>query len=144
VLSCYILQNYLYRWLPCQYFILLMMVAWRPKHVEKVCSNKISASCCITLVFSFNLILQCTETQRKKCGTYTNYITYCEATIKAKLLISARASFVVPPSFSLINQRQDGSIHFNTQNAPIGYSIVSVAVDILMYRTCILIYQYLV
>ena len=34
-------HNYLYRWLPCQYFILLMMGAWRPKHVEKVCSNKI-------------------------------------------------------------------------------------------------------
>ena len=34
-------QNYLYRWLPCQYFTLLMMGAWRPKHVEKVCSNKI-------------------------------------------------------------------------------------------------------
>ena len=33
--------NYLYRWLPCQYFILLMMGAWRPKHVVKVCSNKI-------------------------------------------------------------------------------------------------------
>ena len=36
-------HNYLYRWLPCQYFILLMMGAWRPKHVEKVCSNKICA-----------------------------------------------------------------------------------------------------
>ena len=34
-------HNYLYWWLPCQYFILLMMGAWRPKHVEKVCSNKI-------------------------------------------------------------------------------------------------------
>ena len=34
-------HNYLYRWLPCQYFVLLMMGAWRPKHVEKVCSNKI-------------------------------------------------------------------------------------------------------
>ena len=34
-------HNYLYRWLPCQYFIFLMMVAWHPKHVEKVCSNKI-------------------------------------------------------------------------------------------------------
>ena len=34
-------HNYLYRWLPCQYFILLMMGAWRPKHAEKVCSNKI-------------------------------------------------------------------------------------------------------
>ena len=34
-------HNYLYRWLPCQYFILLTMGAWRPKHVEKVCSNKI-------------------------------------------------------------------------------------------------------
>ena len=34
-------HNYLYRWLPCQYFILLMMGAWRPKHFEKVCSNKI-------------------------------------------------------------------------------------------------------
>ena len=34
-------HNYLYRWLPCQYFILLMMGAWRPKHVEKVYSNKI-------------------------------------------------------------------------------------------------------
>jgi len=33
--------NYLYRWLPCQYFILLLMGAWRPKHVEKVYSNKI-------------------------------------------------------------------------------------------------------
>ena len=30
-----------YRCLPCQYFILLMMGAWSPKHVEKVCSNKI-------------------------------------------------------------------------------------------------------
>ena len=43
-------HNYLYRWLPCQYFILLMMGAWRPKHVEEVYSNK-SASCCITSVF---------------------------------------------------------------------------------------------
>ena len=34
-------HNYLHRWPPCQYFILLMMGAWRPKHVEKVCSNKI-------------------------------------------------------------------------------------------------------
>ena len=34
-------HNYLYRWLPCQYFILLLMGAWRPKHVEKFCSNKI-------------------------------------------------------------------------------------------------------
>jgi len=34
-------HNYLYRWLPCQYITLLMMGAWRPKHVEKVCSNKI-------------------------------------------------------------------------------------------------------
>jgi hypothetical protein len=34
-------HNYLYQWLLCQYFILLMMGAWRPKHVEKVCSNKI-------------------------------------------------------------------------------------------------------
>ena len=38
---CYILQKYLYRWLPCQYFILLMMDALRSKHIEKVCSNKI-------------------------------------------------------------------------------------------------------
>jgi hypothetical protein len=29
------------RHMACQYFILLMMGAWRPKHVEKVCSNKI-------------------------------------------------------------------------------------------------------
>ena len=28
-------HNYLYRWLPCQYFILLMMGAWRPKQVEE-------------------------------------------------------------------------------------------------------------
>ena len=52
-------HNYLYRWLPCQYFILLMMGAWRPNHVEKVCSNKI----CILLHhvgFLFNLILWCT------------------------------------------------------------------------------------
>jgi len=35
----YTLQNYLYRWLPCKYFILLMMGVWRPKHVEKVCSK---------------------------------------------------------------------------------------------------------
>ena len=34
-------HNYLYLWLPCQYFILLIMGAWRPKHVVKVCSNKI-------------------------------------------------------------------------------------------------------
>jgi len=34
-------HNYQYQWLPCQYFILLMTGAWRPKHVEKVCSNKI-------------------------------------------------------------------------------------------------------
>ena len=47
-------RNYLYRWLPCQCFILLMMGAWRPKHVEKVCSNK-SASCCITSVFYLTL-----------------------------------------------------------------------------------------
>jgi len=55
-------HNYLYLWLPCQYFILLMMGAWRPKHVEKVCSNKI----CILLHHVgvlFNLILWCTETQ---------------------------------------------------------------------------------
>ena len=49
-------HNYLYRWLPCQYFILLMMGAWHPKHVEKVCSNKI----CILLhhvsvLFNLNL-----------------------------------------------------------------------------------------
>jgi hypothetical protein len=50
-------HNYLYWWLPFQNFILLMMGAWRPKHVEKVCSNKISASCCITSVFLFNLTL---------------------------------------------------------------------------------------
>ena len=47
-------RNYLYRWLPCQCFILLMMGAWRPKHVEKVCSNK-SASCSITSVFYLTL-----------------------------------------------------------------------------------------
>ena len=41
---CYILQNHLYRWLPGQYFILLMMGAWRPNHVEKVCINKICIS----------------------------------------------------------------------------------------------------
>ena len=34
-------HNYLNRWLPCEYFIHLMMRVWRPKHVEKVCSNKI-------------------------------------------------------------------------------------------------------
>ena len=34
-------HNYLHRWMPCQYFILLMMGTWCPKHVEKVCSNKI-------------------------------------------------------------------------------------------------------
>jgi len=54
-------HNYLYWWLPCQYFILLMMGAWRPKHVEKVCGNKI----CILLHHVgvlFNLILWCTET----------------------------------------------------------------------------------
>ena len=34
-------HNYLYRWLPCQYFTLLMTGAWRPKHVEKARSNKI-------------------------------------------------------------------------------------------------------
>ena len=34
-------HNYLYRWLPCRYFVLLMMGAWRPKHVEKICSNKV-------------------------------------------------------------------------------------------------------
>jgi len=53
-------HNYLYRWLPCQYFILLMMGAWRPKHVEKVCSNKT----CILLHHVgvlFNLILWCTK-----------------------------------------------------------------------------------
>ena len=55
-------RNYLYRWLPCQYFTLLTMGAWRPKHVEKVCSNKI----CILLHHVgvlFNLTLWCTETQ---------------------------------------------------------------------------------
>ena len=55
-------HSYLYRWLPCQYFILLMMGAWRPKHAGKVCSNKI----CILLHHVgvlFNLILWCTETQ---------------------------------------------------------------------------------
>ena len=48
--------------LPCQYFTLLMKGAWRPKHVEKVCSNKI----CILLHHVgvlFNLVLWCTETQ---------------------------------------------------------------------------------
>ena len=48
-------HNYMYRWLPCQYSTLLMMGAWRPKHVEKVCSNKI----CILLHYisvSFNLL----------------------------------------------------------------------------------------
>jgi len=42
-----------------------MMGAWRPKHVEKVCSNKI----CILLHHVgvlFNLILWCTETQNLK------------------------------------------------------------------------------
>ena len=34
-------HNYLYRWLLCQDFILLMMGTWHPKHIEKVCSNKI-------------------------------------------------------------------------------------------------------
>ena len=34
-------HNYLYLWLPFQYFVLLMMGAWRPKHVQKVYSNKI-------------------------------------------------------------------------------------------------------
>ena len=66
-------HNYLYRWLPCQYFILLMMGAWRPKHVEKVCGNKI----CILLHHvgvSFNLILWCTKTQnKKKVGTVIWY-----------------------------------------------------------------------
>ena len=42
-------HNYLYRWLPCQYFILLMMNAWRPKHVEKVCSNKICISAILNM-----------------------------------------------------------------------------------------------
>ena len=54
-------HNYLYRWLPCQYFIFLMMGAWSPKHVEKVCGNKI----CILfhhVGVLFNLILWCTET----------------------------------------------------------------------------------
>ena len=49
-------HNYLYRWLSCQYFILLMMGAWRPKHVENFCSDKI----CILLHHVgvlFNLIL---------------------------------------------------------------------------------------
>ena len=56
-------RNYLYRWLPCQNFILLMMGAWRPKHVEKVCSNKI----CILLHHVgvlFNLITG-TVTERR-------------------------------------------------------------------------------
>jgi len=55
-------HNYLYRWLPCQYFILLMMGAWRPKHVEKVCSNKI----CILLHHVgvlFNLNVHCVKVQ---------------------------------------------------------------------------------
>ena len=52
-------HNYLYRWLLCQYFILLMMGAWRPKHVEKVCSNKICillhhVSVLFNLIFSLN------------------------------------------------------------------------------------------
>ena len=46
---CCSLHAFVYS-VPCQYFILLMMGAWRPKHVEKFCSNK-SASCCITSVF---------------------------------------------------------------------------------------------
>ena len=49
-------HNYLYWWLPCQYFILLMMGAWHPKYVENVCSNKI----CILLHHVgvlFNLII---------------------------------------------------------------------------------------
>ena len=52
------IHNYLYQWLPCQYFILLMMGAWRPKRVEKVCSNKI----CVLLHHVdvlFNLIIHC-------------------------------------------------------------------------------------
>ena len=53
-------HNYLYRWLPCQYFILLMMGAWRLKHVEKVCSNK-SASCCITSRSQILTFLPCAE-----------------------------------------------------------------------------------
>jgi hypothetical protein len=55
-------HNYLYRWLPCQYFTLLMMGAWHPKHVEKVCSNKIRILLHHVGVL-FNLILWCTETQ---------------------------------------------------------------------------------
>ena len=57
-------HNYLYRWLPCQYFTLLMMGAWRPKHVEKVCSNKIYILLHHVGVL-FNLILWCKETKLK-------------------------------------------------------------------------------
>jgi len=49
------IHNYLYRWLPCLYFILLMMGAWRPKHVQKICSNKI-CTCCINSVFNLNIV----------------------------------------------------------------------------------------
>ena len=42
-----------YRWLLCQYFILLMMGAWRSKHVEKVCSNKICIFLChVSVLFN--------------------------------------------------------------------------------------------
>jgi len=51
-------HNYLYRWLPCQYFILLMMGAWPPKHAEKVCSNKICTLLHHVGVL-FNLLLVC-------------------------------------------------------------------------------------
>jgi hypothetical protein len=50
-------------------------------------------------------------------------MTYCGATIKAQLLYSAQASFVVPPSVGLIDQHRDSSIHFNTRNALIDVTV---------------------
>ena len=60
-------HNYLYRWLPCQYFILLMMGAWRPKHVEKVCAVIKFASCCITSVFYLTLYYDARKHKIKMC-----------------------------------------------------------------------------
>ena len=84
-------HNYLYRWLPCQYFILLMMGAWRPKQVEKVCSNKI----CILLrhvgvLFNpVKVVLQSCCSSTQKC---CQLLTYLIATGKKTHLFSYIAS----------------------------------------------------
>ena len=91
--TCY--HNYLYRWLPCQYFILLMMGAWRPKHVEKFCSNKICillhhVGVLFNLVYFFVLLLSSesiliTRNKLKEinCTLKGKYIIHSKETVKS-------------------------------------------------------------